>query len=510
MGNALAQDRIELEVRDFGPIGEASLDLRPLTVFIGPSNTGKSWLATLIYALHRCFGDDAGPEHWQALPGSPMLRDDDAGQPVREEIKTFVRSAALELLLGGSSGSEGVIDLSGSLLDEVRTLFGARGALFGREIGRCLGLDDAGALSRRGSGASARIALVRRPAGDPVHCAHELALGARDTDFKYVIPDPLRISNGELKDIAKSLLILMGRGMLEAIAEEEWESDLFDRSTITILEKLIRHRVAGFLTFPAHYVPADRTGVLHAHHALVGGIIRSTPMAVPRQSSGPPILTGVLADFLQQIVEIDRVRSRNDHPLPELASRIEEAVLGGSVHLRRSDLLGYPDFLYRPEGWDEPLRLTNASSMVSELAPVVLYLRHLAEPGSLLIVEEPESSLHPAMQVELVRWLAAVVRAGVRVIVTTHSEWVLEALANIVRSSKLPETGRKNVASKDFALRPEQVGAWLFQSKDRSEGSVVTEIHLDDSGLYPSGFDGVATALHNEWAEISSLLGKSE
>ena len=31
------------------------IDLRPLTVFVGPSNTGKSYLAILIYALHRFF-----------------------------------------------------------------------------------------------------------------------------------------------------------------------------------------------------------------------------------------------------------------------------------------------------------------------------------------------------------------------------------------------------------------------------------------------------------------------
>ena len=46
-----------LRVRDFGPIAEADVTLRPLTVFVGPSNTGKSYLATLIYALHRCFVD---------------------------------------------------------------------------------------------------------------------------------------------------------------------------------------------------------------------------------------------------------------------------------------------------------------------------------------------------------------------------------------------------------------------------------------------------------------------
>ena len=510
MSHALAEDRIELEVKDFGPIREASVDLRPLTVFIGPSNTGKSWLATLIYALHRCFGDDAGPEHWRASPGLPMLKDGEARAPLQQEIKTFVQSAGLKLVLGGGSGNEGGVDLTGPLLDAIRVLFGTRGTLFGQEIGRCLGLDDARALSRRGSGADARIVLTRRLPGDPTGSDKKLMLGVGGADFRDAVPDPLRIWNDDLNDITEEFLKRMGRGILEAIVNEDEQSDFFNRSVVEILEKLIRNQIAGPLTLPAHYLPADRTGVLHTHRALVGGIIRNTPTAGRDQSSARPVLTGVLADFLQQMFEIDRMRSRDGDPMPKLASQIEEAILGGSVHFRRSDVLGYPDFMYRPKGWNEDLRLTNASSMVSELAPVVLYLRHLAAPGSLLIVEEPESGLHPAMQVEIVRRLATVVRAGVRVIVTTHSEWVLEALANIVRSSKLPGTRRKSIASEEFALCPEQVGAWLFQSKAPLEGSVVTEISLGDSGLYPSGYDDVATALHNEWADISSQLGESE
>ena len=46
---------IELSVSNFGPIAKAEIDLRPLTVFVGPSNTGKSYLAILIYALHKFF-----------------------------------------------------------------------------------------------------------------------------------------------------------------------------------------------------------------------------------------------------------------------------------------------------------------------------------------------------------------------------------------------------------------------------------------------------------------------
>ena len=42
----------KLPLRISGPIAEANIDLRPLTVFVGPSNTGKTYFATLVYALH--------------------------------------------------------------------------------------------------------------------------------------------------------------------------------------------------------------------------------------------------------------------------------------------------------------------------------------------------------------------------------------------------------------------------------------------------------------------------
>lgn len=41
--SATAAD-FRLEVSNFGPIVEANVDVRPLTVFVGPSNTGKSCL----------------------------------------------------------------------------------------------------------------------------------------------------------------------------------------------------------------------------------------------------------------------------------------------------------------------------------------------------------------------------------------------------------------------------------------------------------------------------------
>ena len=46
---------VHINVKNFGPIEAAEIDLRPLTVFVGESNTGKTYLAALIYALHKHF-----------------------------------------------------------------------------------------------------------------------------------------------------------------------------------------------------------------------------------------------------------------------------------------------------------------------------------------------------------------------------------------------------------------------------------------------------------------------
>jgi predicted ATPase len=35
-------------VKDFGPVAEADIELKPLTVLMGPNNTGKTYISTLL------------------------------------------------------------------------------------------------------------------------------------------------------------------------------------------------------------------------------------------------------------------------------------------------------------------------------------------------------------------------------------------------------------------------------------------------------------------------------
>ena len=509
MDSLSTQGSLELEVVDFGPIIEGKIDLRPLTVFIGPSNTGKSYLAILIYALHRYFTGGAWLGRRRYPQGYRMFRDYKEKHLSREAIDTFIEMVGQMFADKGKLRAEGSIILPGPVADEIRSGFDLQGAYLGNEIGRCFGIDKAAALIRKGDGNSARIVFRRYLSKDSAPSEHELDIGAQETKLRTTIPEEtlIRIDANDKFEFEGYPYV---ERALSNLDKRDEERHFFFWRLIESLANLASPHLFGSLNLPAFYLPADRTGVMHAHSVVVSALIGSAAMTGLRPAPRTPMLSGVLADFLEQLIEFGQMPNQRRRSRRDLGTRIEKAILGGSVRIDRSEAIGYPHFTYRPDGWESSLSLMNASSMVSELAPVVLYLRHIVEPANVLIVEEPESHLHPDMQVKFTRQLATLVRSGVRVIITTHSEWVLEELANTVRRSQLSEAERKGMADGNVALRSDQVGAWLFQPKRHSRGSVVTEIRLDDSGLYPSGFDEVAAALHNDWAEISSRIGETE
>lgn len=49
------RDLLTVSVQEFGPISQATVNLRPLTIFVGRSNTGKTYFSKLIYAIHKTF-----------------------------------------------------------------------------------------------------------------------------------------------------------------------------------------------------------------------------------------------------------------------------------------------------------------------------------------------------------------------------------------------------------------------------------------------------------------------
>lgn len=507
-----APGRLELEVADFGPIVDAKIDLRPLTVFVGPSNTGKSYLSILIYALHRFFFERS-PRYGPRVARTPWLVSRDGSEEISEEADRRAIIQGLDRLLddrdtrGDSHGIALPQTIAGVIRRLVSNTDGA-GEFLGAEIARCFGVGDIGDLVRLRTSNGARVALRNQAAGaanDADPFLFSMALTRSRVTFQPSLPPsiPIRITGGSDQTVRDHLSRL--RRTLSFRAAGAGNGDRYGWNVLYDLAEMVLPHVVGPLHSPAFYLPADRTGVMHAYRMVVSTLVERAAMAGLRSAPRTPMMSGILADFLEELIELDEPRRRAVKSGKDLGGRIEQAMLRGAIGIVRSES-GYPSFVYRPDDWKNELPLMNASSMVSELAPVVLYLRNVVRAGDLLIIEEPESHLHPEMQAVLACELARIVRAGIRIIVTTHSEWFLEQIGNLVHRSALPASEQG-----DVALNESDVGVWLFTTRKRPKGSVVSEAQLDrETGLFATDYESVSEALYNESARVYNRLQEIE
>ena len=529
--------RLELSVSNFGPIAEGRVELRPFTVFVGPSNTGKSYLATLIYALHRFFSSydrssfnpqvfsqggllkpspdfvlsqkDIDSLYGWANKTFPGLESISQRDPSPDELPDAMAAVARAVTSGVVSGVLSQKDLSLPRVIETLTRHFINSpthdaSVLDSEMVRCFGSNRTANLARYPGGMEAGFSLhIDRASecGADDFLGYEIPTLERQPNLAVSISDDIALRIAERTHILAPVFLLTQRSQKEQSAYN-FLSYIASDALFNAVEPL---------NSTAYYLPADRAGVMHAHQVAVRGLIASASRNVLRQDAPMPVLSGVLGDFLDQLVALaSDSPQRNSGECNELALRLEKDLMRGAVSVERSQI-DYPSFVYRPHGWERDLPLMNTSSMVSELAPVVLYLRHVVQLGDTLIIEEPESHLHPTMQVELTRLLARVVQAGVRIIITTHSEWILEELANLVRLSELPPERRNGIEDPDVALGHYEVGAWFFERTDEAGGSVVREIPLDtESGTFPAGYGLVTESLYKRWSMINRRVRKTQ
>ena len=81
----------------------------------------------------------------------------------------------------------------------------------------------------------------------------------------------------------------------------------------------------------------------------------------------------------------------------------------------------------KPSGVESEVSLTSVGVGVSQVLPVVV-LCLLAEPGSVILLEQPELHLHPGLQQRLADFFIAVAESGRQLIVETHSEYFVSRL----------------------------------------------------------------------------------
>ena len=349
---------LTISVKNFGPIAVGSVDLKPLTIFVGPSNTGKSYMATAVHAVMRGVSSASrvrvstgrfGEAFWPkpafftanqtfdipiaALQGWVHEQVRGSLEPpefTMRSLPTEVRSW-LEMII-----TERLRSLQGSVTERLRQIHG-----------------ESPEFVRRGSNLEDFRLIVHQ---DVPMFYSEILIG--DTDG----PDPrFDVTQSALPDVAFNLPL-----NFPGADDEKWLWNEIANSLASSALQGVINKVSS----QSYYLPAARSGIAQGHKVLSAALVDQSSR-IGLQELHIPTLPGITTEFLSYLIRLDRrtfVLESNqiEENLWRAVSFIEKNVLHGNVDLDESAGLPYPEIAYETDAGK--FTIEHTSSMVSELA----------------------------------------------------------------------------------------------------------------------------------------------
>lgn len=260
------------------------------------------------------------------------------------------------------------------------------------------------------------------------------------------------------------------------------------------------------------YVPAERAGIMRTYRQLLRlHLETSWPRPVIKQLKkyyetlvgkllAPP---GSVKIFLDEILSIETFNTLDLSSFQKNALEMLRNAIGGEL-LMKEDL----SITYKDEFSGVEIPLERSSSSVSEIAGIYLLTKFLSK-DRLLVVEEPESHLHPRAQMMMARYFARLVRNGVRIFVTTHSDLLALKAAQLVGLHKISEDDRVklNYDRNEYLERDELAIHFL---EIREKGSISREIEISPYGEIEDlpTYGSVVEEMYGEAIKLLELYGK--
>jgi hypothetical protein len=166
-------------------------------------------------------------------------------------------------------------------------------------------------------------------------------------------------------------------------------------------------------------------------------------------------------DFTRQLEELSKKDSFITREHPEILGDFAD-IIGGDYLVTRND-----ELFYVPKGKRIRLTMDESSSAVRSLLDIGFYLRHVASPGDLLMVDEPELNLHPENQRRVARLFVRLINIGIKVFITTHSDYIVKELNTLIMlnqvDTRLKEIARREKYRDSEMLNPEKVKVYIAE-----------------------------------------------
>ncbi|MDQ2805901.1 MAG: ATP-binding protein [Chloroflexota bacterium] len=463
---------MKISIRNLGAVREAEIDLKPLTIFIGPNSSGKTWTAYLLSGIF-------GPYGFQHYLRESNIDQIWADYPTLEKLFQQVnarRSARINLVEFADQHGEAYFNGVAGYAKEWMPRFLATERGFFDDL--TVSVDFAATKERVLE--TLRKAVVTRS------LSSIKSLKEKDQELLYFYSesDLTEADAGEVylsQDLPTSVI---KRFLAESIFQPIHRA-LFPDTYVFPAER------TTFITFPFDGTLAGSYPVQRSNSASEELFDSLSDLTKPSRRSKQ--LAIPIANFLSMVSRVYSVSARGGSrrsnaatkDYAQLADLLEKTILIGGIEFSTPEPQPGRELLFRTAN-DIAIEIPIASSMVKELTPLVLYLRYLAKAGDLVVIDEPEMNLHPEAQARLSEFLGMLVNAGLYIIVTSHSPYIVDHLANVIRASE--NKNQKAIRNQFFLkrneafIRQDQVSVYLFDKGTAT--SVLTEDGLVEWGTF--------------------------
>lgn len=462
---------MKITVRNLGAIKEAELDLKPLTILIGPNNAGKTWLAYTLagifgeYGWYRYVRGDRAEEVAKLYPSLIQAVD-----------KIMVKGTArIDLLRLAQECGEAYFNAIAQYAHEWLPDFMNTYLADFKNVAISIGLDNA------------KSAFLDNILSDHLHVAIGTSGGGSEAKSMFRVQKKQKNRNVYLYT------------MSEGLVEEELPREIIEESLVRNLLRIFHHALYPDIVV----LPTERSTIITEPLSVVMELsllsknkkMREDPAVSDidsfmskRIASTNPVVG--YQEFAKKVLvcgskeKVDRAKLAEQLPqvqeYMDLARLLEQEILGGRLDFSTPEPEPMREIYFKQDGVGHPLEVSVASSMVKELTSLVFYLRYFARPGELLVIDEPEINLHPEAQVKVIEFLAMLVNAGLHVLVTTHSPYIVDHLINLMEAKK--RSNQDEIADLFFL---KHIGAFIAQemvSANLVDNGTIKSI-LDEGGI---------------------------